>query len=91
MAQGPGPFTFSRPRGSFKGRQRHYLHCKHENGTKGAVVHHEAFGGIICPVAALARRIANVQAGPAEGPLNRAYHLSGKVTRVSDRDIGIAV
>jgi hypothetical protein len=91
MAQGPGPFTFSRPRGSFKGRQRHYLHCKHENGKKGAVVHHKAFGGIICPVAALARRIANVQAGPAEGPLNRAYHLSGKVTRVSDRDIGIAV
>ena len=91
MAQGPGPFTFSRPRGSFKGRQRHYLHCKHENGTKGAVVHHKAFRGIICPVAALAWRIANVQAGPAEGPLNRAYHLSGKVTRVSDRDIGIAV
>ena len=62
-----------------------------KNGTKGAVVHHEAFGGIICPVAALARRIANVQAGPAQGPLNRVYHLSGKVTRVSDRDIGIAV
>ena len=32
-----------------------------------------------------------MQAGPAEGPLNRVYHLSGKVTRVSDRDIGIAV
>jgi hypothetical protein len=62
-----------------------------KNGTKGAVVHHEAFGGIICPVAALARRFANVQAGPAKGSLNRVYHLSGKVTRVSDRDIGIAV
>jgi len=42
-----------------------------KNGTKGAVVHHDAFGGIICSVAALARRIANVQAGPAQGPLNR--------------------
>ena len=62
-----------------------------KNGTKGAVVHHKAFGGIICPVAALARRIANVQAGPAQGPLNRVYHLSGKVTQVSDRDIRIAV
>ena len=32
-----------------------------------------------------------MQAGPAQGPLNRVYHLSGKVTQVSDRDIGIAV
>jgi hypothetical protein len=31
-----------------------------KNDTKGAVVHHEAFGGPICPVAALARRIANM-------------------------------
>ena len=26
-----------------------------KNGTKGAFVHHDAFGSIICPVAALAR------------------------------------
>jgi len=32
-----------------------------------------------------------VQAGLAQGPLNRVYHLLGKVTRVSDHDIGIAV
>ncbi len=32
-----------------------------KNGTKGAVVHHNAIGGIICPVAALAWRIANLQ------------------------------
>jgi hypothetical protein len=32
-----------------------------KNGTKGAVVHHDAIGGPICPVAALARRVANIQ------------------------------
>jgi len=32
-----------------------------------------------------------VQAGPAQGPLNQVYHLWGKVTQVSDHDIGIAV
>jgi hypothetical protein len=31
-----------------------------KNGTKGAVIHHDAFGGPICPIAALARRIANL-------------------------------
>jgi hypothetical protein len=62
-----------------------------KNGTKGAVVHHEAFGGPICPVAALARRIANMQGGPALGSLSYVYHALGRVTQVSDRDIGIAV
>ncbi len=32
-----------------------------------------------------------MQAGPAQGPLNQVYHLWGKVTQVSDHDIGIAV
>ncbi len=36
-----------------------------KNGTKGALVHHKAFGGPICPVAALARCSANMQGGPA--------------------------
>jgi hypothetical protein len=62
-----------------------------KNGTKGAVVHHEAFGGPICPVAALARRIANMQGGPALGSLSSIYHALGRVTWVSDKDIGIAI
>jgi hypothetical protein len=62
-----------------------------KNGTKGAVVHHEACGGPICPVAALARRISNMQHGPPTGSLSAVYHQSGKITRVSDREIGIAV
>ncbi len=62
-----------------------------KNGTKGAVVHHKAFGGPICPVGALAWRIANMQGGPALGSLSSVYHASDRVTRVLDRDIGIAV
>jgi hypothetical protein len=62
-----------------------------KNGTKGAVVHHEAFGGPICPVAALTRHIANMQGRPASGSLSSVYHASGRVTWVSDQDIGIAV
>ncbi len=62
-----------------------------KNGTKVAVVHHKAFGGPICPVAALARRIANMQGGPASDSLSSVYHASGQVTRVLDRDIGISI
>ncbi len=62
-----------------------------KNGTKGAVVHHEAFGGPICPVAALARRIANIQQGPRTGTIDMVCHKSGCTSKVSDRDIGIAM
>jgi hypothetical protein len=62
-----------------------------KNGTKGAVVHHSRGRGSICPVAALARRVANIQAGPSRGNINLVYHTGGRVSRVSDRDIGIAV
>jgi hypothetical protein len=62
-----------------------------KNGTKGAVVHHSRGRGSICPVAALARRVANIQAGPASGCINLVYHIGGRISRVSDRDIGIAV
>ncbi len=48
-----------------------------KNGTKGAVVHHKVFGGPICLVAAPARRIANMQGGPALGSLSSFYHASG--------------
>ncbi len=62
-----------------------------KNGTKGAVVHHEAFGGPICPVAALARRIANIQQDPRTGTIDTVYHKSGCTSKVSDHDIGIAM
>ena len=62
-----------------------------KNETKGAVVHLDCGLGPICPVAALARRIANMQGGLTSGSLSLVYHPSGRVTRVSDRDIGIAV
>jgi hypothetical protein len=48
-----------------------------KNGTKGAVVYLKAFGGPICLVAALARRIANMQGGPASGSLSSIYHALG--------------
>jgi len=62
-----------------------------KNGTKGAVVHHSHGQGSICPVAALARRVANIQAGPANGSINMVYHTGGRISRVSDHDMGIAV
>jgi hypothetical protein len=49
-----------------------------KNGTKGAVVHHEAIGGPICLVAAMARRVANIQqAKLANCQLNAVYSKSG--------------
>jgi hypothetical protein len=64
-----------------------------KNGTKGTVVHHDAFGGPICPVAALARRIANIQqAKSLRCPINSVFLLAGRCpTLVSDRDIGMAI
>jgi hypothetical protein len=48
-----------------------------KNGTKGVVVHHSRGCGSICPVAMLARRVANIQAGPARGNINLVYHAGG--------------
>jgi hypothetical protein len=62
-----------------------------KNGTKGAVVHHSRGRGSICPVAALARRVANIQAGPARGNINLVYTTGGRISRVTDRDVGLAV
>jgi len=62
-----------------------------KNGTKGAVIHHDAFGGPVCPIAALARRIANLRQRPPSTNLDTVFHPSGRVTRVTDRDIGMAV
>ena len=65
------------------------VHTK--NGTKGAVVHHSRGRGPICLVAALARQVANIQMGPPRGKINILYHTGGRISKVSDRDIGIAV
>ncbi len=65
------------------------VHTK--NGTKGAVVHHSRGRGPICPVAALVQRVDNIQKGPARGNINLVYHASGRVSRVTDQDIRIAV
>jgi hypothetical protein len=62
-----------------------------KNGTKGAVVHHNCGRGPICPIAALTRRVANIQVGPAQGNINIVYHAGGRVSRVTDQDIGVAV
>ena len=62
-----------------------------KNGTKGAAVHHSRGRGSICPVAALDRRVTNIQAGPARGSINLVYQTGGRISQMSDRDIGIAV
>ncbi len=63
-----------------------------KNGTKGAVVHHDAIGGPICPVAALARRVANIQQAKLKiFQINTVYSESGRRSQVLDHDIGIAV
>ena len=61
------------------------------NGTKNAVVHHEAIGGHLCPVAALARRLHNIQLGSKQCPISTVFHLDKQPTRVSDQDITMAV
>ncbi len=67
------------------------LHTQ-KNGTKGAVVHHEAIGSPICPLTAMAHRVANIQqAKSVTCQLNAVYSESGRCSQVSDRDIGIAV
>ena len=62
-----------------------------KNGKKGAFVHHDAFGGNICPVAALARRIANLRGMRASTPLSTVCHPPTPTTRISDRDVTITV
>ncbi len=62
-----------------------------KNGSKGVVVHHEAIGGPICPVAALARQVANILVGPLTGTLDMVYSGGTVTSKVTDRDIGVAV
>ncbi len=62
-----------------------------KNGTKGAFVHHDAVGGNICPVAALAHRMANLRGMQASTPLRTVCHLLTQKTRILDQDVTIAV
>ncbi len=62
-----------------------------KNGTKGAFVHYDALGGIICTVTALARRIDNLRGMRASTPLSTVCHLPTWTSRLLDQDVTIAV
>jgi hypothetical protein len=62
-----------------------------KNGTKGAVVHHDAIGGANGPVAALARRIANLRGMEPACRLSMVCHPATHATRVLDQCIIVAV
>ena len=51
-----------------------------KNGTKGAVVHHNAIGGTLCSVAALARRLHNIRQGSHTCPISTVFHLAKQPT-----------
>jgi hypothetical protein len=54
-------------------------------------VHHDAIGGSICPVAALAWRIANLRGMKLTCGLSTVCHPGARATRVLDRCISVAV
>ena len=54
-------------------------------------MHHDAFGGKICPVAALARKVANLRGMRASTPLSTVCYPPTRTTRISDQDVTIAV
>ncbi len=62
-----------------------------KNGTKGAVIHHDAIGGEICPVAALARRVANLHSMFPTTPLSTVCHPGAWNLNILGRNITIAV
>jgi hypothetical protein len=62
-----------------------------KNGTKGAVIHHDAIGGEICPVGALARRVANLHGMSTTTPLSTVCHSGARSSSISDRDVTLAV
>ena len=62
-----------------------------KKGTKGAFVHHFAIGGPICPVALLARCVANLCRKPLTTPLSTVITSTNTTSTISDRDITIAV
>jgi hypothetical protein len=58
-----------------------------KNGTKGAFVHHDAVGGDICPVAALACRMANLRGMRASTPLSTVCPPTTQTTQISDQNV----
>ena len=62
-----------------------------KNGTKGAVIHHDAIGGVLCPVAALARHVANLHGMPPPTPLSTVCRRGSRSLFISDRDVTLAV
>ncbi len=62
-----------------------------KNGTKGAVVHHDAIGREIFPVAALARCVANLHGISTTTPLSTVCHSGARSSSISDRDVTLAV
>jgi hypothetical protein len=62
-----------------------------KNGTKGAFVHHFAVGGTICPVAALARCLANLCGLDLSTPLSTIFINPRTKSTISDRGITISV
>lgn len=64
-----------------------------KNGTKNATIHHHASGGLLCPVAAMARRVHAVHSITRSGRANlgTAINRKGNVVVVSDKDINTAV
>ena len=62
-----------------------------KNSTKGTFVRHHATGKDICPVAALAPRMANLWGMRASTQISTVCHPPTRTTRVWDRDVTIAV
>ncbi len=63
-----------------------------KNGTKSAFVRHDAFGGDICPVTAVAQWVANLCGMPAAStPLSTVCHPPTWTTRVSNWNVTIDV
>jgi len=64
-----------------------------KNGTKNATIHHHASGDVVCPVAAMARRIHAVRSITKSNTANlgTAINRKGRVVVASDRDINTAV
>ena len=54
-------------------------------------MHHDAFGGKICPVAALACRVANLRGMRASTLLSTVCHPPTRTTQISNQDATIAV
>ena len=64
-----------------------------KNGTKNATIHHHAFGGPLCPVAAMARRVHAAYSITRSGnsSIGTAINRKGTAVVASSRDINTAI